>query len=390
MKNPPKHILPIIVFAQFAGTSLWFAGNAIIGALQQDWSLPSTAIASITSAVMLGFITGTLLFALFSIADRFKASLVFLACSVLGALANVLIILLPPDYNTLLAFRFLTGIFLAGIYPVGMKISADWFAGKLGNALGYLVGALVIGSAFPHLLNYFGANWGWEEILLGTSILAVSGGIAMAAFVGDGPHRTHGSQFQPKKLFHVFKVKSFRNAAFGYFGHMWELYTLWAFLPLIIQYYNQKSGSSLNLSLWTFLIMAIGALGCIIGGRFSIRFGSAKVATTFLTISGILCLLSPLIYELPEPLFLLFMLVWGFAVIGDSAQFSSLNALTAPPVIKGTALTLAVSIGFFLTIPSIQLLGYLSERMNTQWLLFTLIIGPIFGFFYSRKLIQSK
>lgn len=339
---------------------------------------------------MFGFITGTFGFALFSVADRFRPSRVFFTCALLGALANAALIILPPSYGLLLICRLLTGFFLAGIYPVGMKIASDWFSGKLGKALGYLVGALVVGTAFPHLLNYSGGTLSWEFVLSGTSILALLGGIAMVTLVGEGPFRTKGASFQPKKIIEVFKKQDFRSAAFGYFGHMWELYTLWAFLPLILTFYNAQQGTDLNISLWTFLVMAMGSLACIIGGIRSQKVGSAKVAFGFLTVSGIMCLISPVLFWLPPYLFLPLLLLWGYAVIGDSAQFSSLNAQTAPKAFVGTALTIAVSIGFFLTIPSIQLLGYLSTVIDTRWLLFTLVAGPIFGLWYARRLLPQK
>lgn len=386
----PKRVLPTIVFAQFAGTSLWFAGNAILKELQLEWQLPADALATVTSSVQLGFILGTFIFALLSIADRFRPSLVFLACALLGSALNVSLIFLPPTYFVLLSARFFTGIFIAGIYPVGMKIASDWFEGKLGKALGYLVGALVLGSAFPHLLNYTGSSLSWKFVLIGTSILAVLGGLAIVLFVGEGPHRRKGAKFNPAKIFEVFKVREFRSAAFGYFGHMWELYAFWAFLPVVLVYYNEAHDSILHPSLYTFIIMAVGAIGCVLGGFISVKKGSAKVAFAFLLISGVLCLLSPLFFSLNETAFIAVLLLWGFAVIGDSAQFSSLNAQTAPKESVGTAITIVVSIGFLLTIPSIQLLGYLATVIDTKWLLFTLLIGPAFGLFNTWKLVKKN
>tara|TARA_R110000796_G_scaffold159169_4_gene275955 strand:- start:80398 stop:81579 length:1182 start_codon:yes stop_codon:yes gene_type:complete len=388
--NVPKRVLPTIVFAQFAGTSLWFAGNAILKELQLEWQLPKDALATVTSSVQLGFIFGTFTFALLSIADRFKPSWVFLFCALVGSALNVSLIFLPPTYFVLLSARFLTGIFIAGIYPVGMKIASDWFEGKLGKALGYLVGALVLGSAFPHLLNYTGSSLSWKFVLIGTSILAILGGLAIVLFVGEGPHRRKGAKFNPAKIFEVFKVREFRSAAFGYFGHMWELYTFWAFLPVLLVYYNETHNANLSASLYTFIIMAIGAFGCVLGGFISVKKGSAKVAFMFLLISGILCLLSPLIFNLNEIAFIVILLVWGFAVIGDSAQFSSLTAQTAPKESVGTAITIVVSIGFLLTIPSIQLLGYLATVIDTKWLMFSLFVGPLFGLINTWKLVKKN
>lgn len=339
---------------------------------------------------MFGFILGTFAFALLSIADRFQPSRVFLICSVLGALANVLLLFVAPSYLWLMVSRVLTGIFLAGIYPVGMKIASDWYGGKTGKALGYLVGALVLGSAFPHLLNHLGADYSWKFVLVGTSFLATMGGIMMFFGVGNGHHRQKGGHFNPRKVLDVFKDKRFRSAAFGYFGHMWELYTFWAFVPIALMYYNESHEVTLSVSLWTFIIMGVGVAGCIFGGVVSARLGSAQVANRFLWTSGLLCLISPMLYELPPFVFLSGMLLWGFSVIGDSAQYSSLNALTAPPQLKGTALTIVVSIGFLLTIPSIQLLGYLQQVIDVKWLLFTLLIGPAFGLYHTRYLLKTK
>ncbi|WP_421985780.1 MFS transporter [Roseivirga sp.] len=388
MNQVPKRILPTIVFSQFAGTSLWFAGNAILPAIQQSWDLRDNAVASITSSVMLGFILGTFLFALFSIADRFKPSRVFLTCAVLGALSNIAILVLPQSYFLLLLCRFLTGFCLAGIYPVGMKIASDWYAGNLGKALGYLVGALVLGTAFPHLLNYLGAGFSWSAVLIGTSSLAIIGGLLIVILVGEGPNRKVGGKFEPRKILDVFKIKQFKYSAFGYFGHMWELYAFWAFTPFILTYYNNLTNNNLNVSLWSFLIIAIGAIGCIGGGFASLKIGSGKVAFRYLLVSGILCAISPFLGYLPPFIFLGFMIVWGIAVIGDSAQFSTLNAQNAPAEFKGTALTIVVSIGFLLTIPSIQLLGYLSTIMDTKWILTFLFLGPLFGLIYTKKLLS--
>lgn len=388
-RTTPRHVLPIIVFAQFAGTSLWFAGNAILPQIQQGWLLPKDSIAQVTSSVMLGFIGGTLIFALTSLADRFNASKVFFVSALFGAIFNSAVLFTGESFTALLVFRFLTGICIAGIYPVGMKIASDWFDGRLGKALGYLVGALVIGSAFPHLLNHFGAGYDWKPVLLSTSALGILGGVLMYFFVGEGPSRVKSSSFSPKEAFRVFKKSEFRWAAFGYFGHMWELYTFWAFLPLILTYYAETHSISLPVSLWTFTVMAIGMVGCVLGGIISIKKGSAKVAFGFLLTSGILCLLSPLFYTLPPIVFLALLCFWGFAVIGDSAQFSSLNAQKAPVELKGTALTIAVSIGFFLTIPSIQLLQLLTNYLPIEWLLFTIAIGPVFGLITTCKLIKS-
>ncbi|HAA14078.1 MAG TPA: MFS transporter, partial [Cytophagales bacterium] len=264
---PPRYILPVIVLAQFAGTSLWFAGNAILPDLQSDLGLAADAVGAVTSAVQLGFILGTLLFAFLSIADRFSPSRVFWVCAWLGALAN-LGVFLAQGQSLLLLFRFLVGFFLAGIYPVGMKIASDWYAGKLGTALGWLVGALVLGTAFPHGLRGLTSGISWQGVVVGTSLVAAVGGIAVGIGVGDGPNRKAAAQFNPRVLLTMFREKKFRAAAFGYFGHMWELYTFWAFVPWLLM---PLVSSSTSLSVACFAIIALGSLGCIGGGYGALR-----------------------------------------------------------------------------------------------------------------------
>ena len=375
----PAYILPIIVFAQFAGTSLWFAGNAIIGDLQQALQLDSSATGDITAAVQFGFIIGTLIFAFLSIADRFSPSKVFLISAVFGAILNLGVYVLASDLWSLLALRFATGFFLAGIYPVGMKIASDWYAKGLGKALGYLVGALVLGTAFPHLLKAMGQALSWEDILKCTTGLAIIGGVLLYFLVPDGPNRKQGAKFKWNVIPKIFGFSEFRAAAFGYFGHMWELYTFWAFTPLIITTYNEFNETNLNVPLLSFIIIGLGTLGCIIGGYISLKKGSAKVAFGMLLISGICCLLSPFIFHFSPIFFLGLLGVWGFTVVGDSPQFSTIVAKTAPSLYIGTALTIVNCIGFALTILSIQLINYLQTILPVTYIFLVLLIGPIIG-----------
>lgn len=387
LQKAPAYILPVIVFAQFAGTSLWFAGNAIVGDLQAALQLEAGVTGDITAAVQFGFIIGTLIFAFLSIADRFSPSKVFLISAVLGALFNLSVYLFAKDLTALLLLRFATGFFLAGIYPVGMKIASDWYAKGLGKALGYLVGALVLGTAFPHLLKVLGQALPWKTILWTTSGLAVLGGVLLYVLVPDGPNRKAGAKFEWNAIPKIFGFKEFRAAAFGYFGHMWELYTFWAFTPLIISTYNELklNQTDLNVSLWSFVIIAMGTLGCIIGGYISLKKGSAKVAFWMLLISGLCCLLSPLFFQLPPILFLAGLLVWGFTVVGDSPQFSTIVAKTAPSLYIGTALTIVNCIGFALTIVSIQALNYLQAIFTVSNVFLVLLIGPVIGLLAIRK-----
>ncbi len=375
----------MIVLSQFAGGSLWFAGNAVIGELQLALGLPDAALGWITSAVQLGFIAGTLGFAFFAVSDLASPRLVFLLCALAGAAANAASYALAQGLGSLLVLRFATGFFLAGIYPVGMKIAAGWYRDDLGKALGFLVGALVLGTAFPHLLKGLGAALPAQQVMLGVSALALAGGAAMFALVPDGPYLLRGARFDPRALAAVFGTSRFRASAFGYFGHMWELYAFWAFVPLVIA----AHGAQLAVPLWTFAVIAVGALGCVAGGLVSLRAGSARVAFGQLSASGICCLLSPLVFHAPTALFLAFLLFWGIVVAGDSPQFSALNAAYAPRELVGSALTIANCIGFAITIGSIELLNAAAGSLGPQWLFVLLAPGPVFGLAAMLPLLRA-
>ena len=379
-------MLPVLVLSQFAGTSVWFAGNAVLGDLQAQWSLPAHAVGWLTSAVQLGFIVGTLGFAVFGIADRFNARRVFMVCALLAGASNAAIVVIPPGLPLLLALRFATGVFLAGVYPVGMKIAASWFQRGLGNALGLLVGALVLGTAFPHLLKAGGGSLPWQSVLLGVGTLAALGGVLLNLLVPDGPHLPRRSTFDVRALGRIFAVRDFRAAAFGYFGHMWELYALWAFVPLLLA----AHGAGVDVPLWSFLVIAFGFVGCAAGGWASQRWGSAWVAAVQLAISGTMCIAAPWLGMLPTAALLGLLLVWGTAVAGDSPQFSALSAGSAPREYVGTALTIVTSIGFFITIFSIQLLGVLADPADPGPAFAVLAIGPVLGLLALRPLLRRS
>ena len=389
LNKRPLWILPTIILSQFTGTSLWFAGNAILGDLQQQWSLGSHVLGYMTSAVQLGFIAGTFCFAFLALSDRFSPRIVFFICSLLGAFSNFLIYLLAEGIISLLVLRFITGFFLAGIYPVGMKIAAGWYRQGLGKALGFLVGALVVGTAFPHLLKGSGQSVSWETVIISISLISLSGGVLMLALVPDGPYLFKGTKFDLNALAVIFRSKDLRSAAFGYFGHMWELYTLWAFVPVILMAYGGNNpGLNINISFWAFWIIAGGSLGCILGGVVSKRVGSAPVAFIQLASSGMCCLLSPWVFQSYLGFFLGFLVFWGIVVAGDSPQFSSLVALTAPKELVGSGLTIVNCIGFSITIFSIQLANYLVDTVDHEYLFLFLAPGPMLGLISLRHLLK--
>jgi MFS family permease len=389
MGQRPRRILPVIIASQFAGTSLWFAGNAVLDDLQRQWGLPGEALGYITSSVQLGFIAGTLAFAFFALSDLFSPRLVFFVCSLLGAIANAAIVVLGEGLAGLLALRFVAGFFLAGIYPVGMKIASGWYQRDLGKALGFLVGALVVGTAFPHLLKGLGQALPWQGVMLAVSAVAALGGLLMLTLVPDGPHLAKGARFDPRALAAIFRVPAFRASSFGYFGHMWELYAFWAFVPWVLAAHAaQVARQDTNVSLWSFAVIAAGSIGCAVGGLISLRRGSAPVAFAQLASSGLCCALSPLLFHAPTPLFLAFLLFWGVVVVGDSPQFSALNAQSAPRQLVGSALTIANCIGFAITIVSIQFLNAAAGNVGAQWLFLLLVPGPIFGLLSLMPLLR--
>lgn len=375
--------LPIIVISQFLCTSLWFAGNSVISDIANELHLEPIFLAHLTSAIQFGFISGTLVFAILSISDRFSPSLVFFVSSILAGLFNLGITINHVESGQILLFRFLTGFFLAGIYPVGMKIASDYYQAGLGKSLGFLVGALVLGTAFPHLLKNFTMGFTWKYVLYATTTLSVFGGLGILLFVPDGPYRRLGQKLKFTSFIKGFNNPNFRSASFGYFGHMWELYTLWAFIPVILSSYNRYyPNANLNVPLFSFLIIGSGALACLFSGIISQRYGAKKIATISLFLSCLCCLASPLfLFSESVIVLLIFLFVWALVVIADSPLFSTLVAQNAPEESRGTSLTMVNCIGFSITIFSIQIITFFSDKINSQYIYLLLAFGPIFGLF---------
>lgn len=383
-----NRIIVIIVLSQFCCTSLWFASNAVISQLISSFNLTESALGHLTSAVNLGFIIGTLVYAVFNFADRFSPSRVFFISAIIACIFNLACIIAYNTLFSLITYRFFTGFFLAGIYPVGMKIASDYSQAGLGKALGFLVGALVLGTASPHLLNEFSIAFSWEIVFISTSVLACIGGLLMILLVPNGPYRKPNPKTNLLACFKVFKNKRLQQAAFGYFGHMWELYTFWAFVPVMVTAFNSvNSDTNLNVSLVSFSIIAIGGLACVIGGYVSQHLSVAKTAVFALSASFLCCLVSPLFFMSQSTIvFLIFMCFWGMVVIADSPLFSTLVANNATPKNKGTAITIVNSIGFAISIISIQTISYILSATSSNYIYMILAIGPAFGLISFRKL----
>ena len=378
-----KRILPIIVISQFFCTSLWFAGNAVIADIVKQFHVDEGYAAHLTSAVQFGFIIGTLVFAILSIADRFSPSRVFFVSAIIAALINLGIILKGINTAELILLRFFTGFFLAGIYPIGMKIASDHYQQGLGRSLGFLVGALVLGTAFPHLLKTFTTALPFNYVIYATSLLAAVGGIAMLILVPDGPYRKAGQRLNLIAFLKGFKNKALRTAAFGYFGHMWELYAFWVFVPIMLSNYNAHyPAAALDVPLLSFLIIASGSIACVIGGLASQPFGVKQTATFALLLSCSCCIASPLLLFNSSQLVLIsFLVIWSMAAIADSPLFSTLVAKNAPDEVKGSTLTIVNCIGFSITIISIQLIHILIDPANNKYIFMLLAIGPVLGLF---------
>ena len=389
-KPRPSYFLVVLVFAQFAGTTLWLSGNAVAGQIEAELGVKLGGW--LTSAVQFGFIVGTLLNAIFAVPERILSSRLFLISAILGALANLSVTILPLDVSTVLLSRFLTGLSLAGIYPIGMKIAADWYGKDLGRAMGFLVGALVLGKAFPYLLKGISFELPWKEFLFYISLISFFGGILLWSLLPDKSLPAQRKQFSIKALSAIFKLPELRAAAFGYFGHMWELYAFWAFLPIIWKIYaSSHTEYAINIPMVTFGTIVVGFVGCWLGGQLSLKFGSGKIALIQLFISGICCLILPFSIDFSLVLFSILMLVWGITVVGDSPQFSTLVSRFALPERRGSIITLVTSIGFAITIISIQLIDFLLSKFPENLAVFwVLSLGSLVGLWASGKKIYQQ
>ena len=374
----------VIVLAELFGTSLWFTGSAAVPRLLEPWQLSRTEAAWLLISTQLGFIIGTLTLAVTGLADRFPAHRIFAAASLLGALSNLAFAYLADGLVSALLFRTVTGLSLAGIYPLGMKLIVGWAPRQAGAMLGWLVGALTLGTASPFLLRGIGMNFAWQVPVAVASVLASVGGL-MVLRLGEGPDRKPGANVRWKAVREAFRVPAFRASAFGYFGHMWELYAFWAMVPLLVaKVLNETSIDSTRVYLACCLVIGIGAIGCVGGGMLSRKWGSAKVARFALAGSAIFCLLFPFVAELAV-VSAMSLLLWGMLVVADSPQFSAISAKVCPPEAVGSALAVQNSLGFLITIGSLQLTPILWPMFSeyTTWML---LPGPILGLLAMRRL----
>jgi predicted MFS family arabinose efflux permease len=376
MRNP----VPAIVLAQLFGTSLWFSANSAADDLIRTWGIDPADIGTLTNAVQLGFILGTLTFAISGLADRYPASRIFAVCAILGALGNAAFALFATGMAVGVPLRFAVGFCLAGVYPLGMKLVVSWVPERAGAALAQLVGMLTLGTALPHGIRLAGAGWSWQATILVSSALALLAA-AMIFSLGDGPHLKRRHDAPPLRLgrvFYAFSVREFRASALGYFGHQWELYAFWTLVPALVILSGLATPGSATLSGLSFAVIGIGALGCILGGWWSQRIGSARVAATALALSAICCAVFPFSMDWPAGIKIGLLLLWGASVVADSPHFSALSARACAPEIVGSALAFQNSIGFAITMLSIQLgTAWIGDwGTSIAWLL---LPGPLLG-----------
>jgi MFS family permease len=378
----PAVQLAWLSLAMFLGMTLWFSATAANAQIVAEFHLSSAETAWLTMAVQGGFVVGTLTSALLNLPDVLNPRRLFNVGCIVGALANAGLAVAPGPI-AIVALRVATGVALAWVYPPGMKVAAGWFEQRRGAALGVLIGALTIGSAFPHLLAAASTAVPWRVLILVASALAVCGGGLVLVLVGDGPYVAVSARFDPAAVARVFRDRETRLATLGYLGHMWELYAMWtwiaAFASASLGLGAGPTPSSPRGSAVAFLTIASGAIGSAAAGFFADRIGKARVAAWAMIVSAACCAVAGTLFKAPLPVLLLFVIVWGIAVVADSAQLSALVAQYSPRDHVGTALTIQTCVGFLLTMASIRLLPIVAQAIGWRWVFLCLLPGPISG-----------
>jgi MFS family permease len=380
--------LALLAIAELLGMSLWFSGSAVVPALSREWNLSESAASWLTLSVQLGFVAGTLFSALLNLPDIISPRHLFTLTAIAGAIFNCAFGLFAHDASVAIPLRFLTGMFLAGVYPPAMKILATWFRHGRGLALGVLVGALTLGKATPYLVNGVGSQ-NWRYNVMFVSLLAVVGGLVVLFFISDGPYALPAARFDWKQVGKIFSNRGLRLANLGYFGHMWELYAMWTWIPFMIRAslsYRQSDSSLAEVA--SFLVIGCGAMGCVIAGLIADRVGRTVVTSWAMAISGSCSLVIGLLFGANPLLLLIVAAIWGASVVADSAQFSACVTELGDPQYIGTALTIQTCLGFLLTTISIELIPRFVNLVGWRYAFMILAPGPLFGVISMLRLRQ--